>query len=176
MKKWFMFVLAAFMLAACSDKEENLSPEEAAKVIEEGTVGFEVMGDQIVEADNIPGKEKEAILAAFDEYIAAFNSKDLERYVNTLSKNPIGFDYDEDIEYTKKHFEQYDIKREVSDVFIVKYSENQAQVRANILTEMKDLSTNAEASHSGAQVTVFVKEDGLWKVTRLAYVGDGTDN
>lgn len=172
MKKWLVVVFAAILLTACNDKEEALSPEEAAKVIEEGTVGFEVMGDQIVEADNIPENEKEAIVAAFDEYIESFNSKDVDRYVNTLSKNPIGFDLEEDIEYTKKNFEQYDIKREVSDVVIVKYSENEAQVRANIVTDMKDLSTDAEASHTGAQVTVFVKEDGEWKVTRLAYVGD----
>ncbi|MER1990375.1 MAG: DUF3225 domain-containing protein, partial [Solibacillus isronensis] len=83
MKKWLVAVLAVFVLAACGDKQEA-SPENLQKTIDEGTVGFEMMGDSIqVEAD-VPEEEKNNIISAFNEYIAAFNEKDLERYKNII--------------------------------------------------------------------------------------------
>ncbi|UZN00103.1 hypothetical protein OL548_09670 [Lysinibacillus sp. MHQ-1] len=39
---------------------------------------------------------KKAILASFDEYIAALNAEEIDRYMKTISKNPKGFKYDEE--------------------------------------------------------------------------------
>lgn len=172
MKKWLLLVLAAFMLSACSDKEEVKTESIAEDSKEVGSVGFEVLGDEIEEAENIPEQEQESILSAFDEYIAAFNAKDIDRYIETLSKNPQGFEYDDDIEMAKNAFAQYNIERKASDKTIVKYNENEAQVFANLDIEMTEIETNAELSSSGRQVTVFVKEEGAWKVTSVYYIGD----
>lgn len=171
MKKWLMAVLAVFVLTACGDKKE-LNAEETAEVIEEGTIGFEIMGDNIEEATNVPEDEKEQILAAFDEYITAFNEKDIERYTKTLSRNPEGFDFEEDIQFVKDKFSKYNIERKVSDVTIVKYSKEQAQVYANLTTNMTELATDVALASSGRQVTVFVKENGAWKVTSIYYIGN----
>lgn len=57
MKKWLVAVLAVFVLAACGDKQEA-SPENLQKTIDEGTVGFEMMGDSIEEATDVPEEEK----------------------------------------------------------------------------------------------------------------------
>lgn len=175
------FWLAAFMmsfgliLAACGDKEESkkeFDADKAAQVIEDGTVGFEVVGEDIEEAANVPDDEKQQIEAAFAEYIAAFNAEDLDRYMATVSKKPHGFDYNKDKEEAASAFEQFDIVREASDVTIVKYSEEEAQVFANLAIDMLQSSTGAKLNNSGRQVTVFVKEDDIWKVTSVYFIGN----
>ena len=50
----------------------------------------------IQEAENIPAKEKKALLAAFDQHVKTFNQKDLDGYMSTISKNPTSFKLDEE--------------------------------------------------------------------------------
>lgn len=170
MKNWVVILVGAFfLLTACSDQSEDAA---SVKVAEEKTVGFEMMGGNVEEATNVPAKEKEKIIAAFNEYIDSFNEKDIERYGEILSKNAQGFNYEEDIEYAKETFESYDIVREASDVTIVKYKENEAQVFSNIETVAKELASDVEHNKSGCQVTVFVKENGEWKVSSIYYIGN----
>ena len=171
MKKWLVTVMAMFMLAACGDNEKQTSPEDIQKTIDDGTVGFEILGDSIQEAANVPEEEKDQILSAFDEYIAAFNEKDLERYKEIISKNAKGFKYDEDVQAVSEVFEQYDVNRIAEDVTIVKYNKDEAQVFSNLKTETKELETGAEMSGVGRQVTVLVKED-QWKVSSIYYIGN----
>lgn len=169
MKKWLVAVMALFMLAACGN-EKDASPEELQKTIDDGTVGFEILGDTIQEATGVPEDEKNNIISAFDEYIAAFNEKDLERYKNIISKNAKGFNYEEDIQAVSAVFEQYDVRRTAEDITIVNYNEEEAQVFSNLKTETKEIETGAELSGVGRQVTVFMKEDG-WKVSSIYYIG-----
>ncbi|MFP3917221.1 nuclear transport factor 2 family protein [Lysinibacillus telephonicus] len=171
MKKWLMLAVALLMLTACNNKEES-NIESSVASNKETTVGYEMLGDSIEEADDVPKDAEKEILAAFDEYIASFNSKDIDRYINTLSKNPQGFDVNEDIEVAKNVFAQYDINRTASDVTIVKYNEEEAQVYANLDVKMTEIKTNTELNSSGRQVTVFVKEDNNWKVTSVYYIGN----
>ena len=171
MKKWLVTVMVMFMLAACGDNEKQTSPEDIQKTIDDGTVGFEILGDSIQEAANVPEEEKGQILSAFDEYIAAFNEKDLERYKQIISKNAKGFKYDEDVQAVSEVFTQYDVNRTAEDVTIVKYSKDEAQVFSNLKTDTKELKTGAEMSGVGRQVTVFVKED-QWKVSSIYYIGN----
>lgn len=158
-----------FVLAACNDKE-NVNEE-----INESTVGFEVLGGEIKEAKKVPDEEKKAIEAAFAEYIAAFNAEDLNRYMATVSKNPKGFDYEEDQKQLATMFKQFDDKRQASDVTIVKYTEQEAQVFANLEIERLEQGTNTALNYSGRQVTVFVKEDGAWKVTSVYFIGNDSN-
>ncbi|MEL4024083.1 nuclear transport factor 2 family protein [Lysinibacillus endophyticus] len=169
MKKWWMLVLAALMLAACSNKEQvTTNPEEN----DESTVGFEVMGDKVEEAPNVPEEQEEQILSAFSEYIDSFNAKDIDRYIETLSKDPQGFDYEEELQYTKEMFEKYDITKSIKDVTIVKYSPEEAQIFSNMETVVKEIETSVINKETRRQVTVFKNENGDWKVTSVFAMGD----
>ncbi|MFJ7649014.1 nuclear transport factor 2 family protein [Lysinibacillus sp. NPDC097279] len=174
LKKSILAVLTLLVLTACGNKDEDLTAKEREKVIEDGTVGFEMMGGEVEKATNVPANEEEAILAAFDEYIAAFNDKDIDRYMNTISKKPKGFNYDEDKILAEQVFDQTDTKRNVENVTIAKYDEEEAQVFANMTTHSLQLETNVEHESAGRQVTVFVKEGREWKVTSVFYIGDDT--
>lgn len=172
MKKWLLAVITVLVLAACGDteqeKDNNTKEKSTEEVIEQGTVGFEVMGDSIEEAANVPAEEKEKILAAFHEYIDAFNAEDIDRYAETTSKHAKGFKYEEDIEAAKQIFSQYSvINRKAEDVTIVKYSEEEAQVFSNMTADMVEEKTNIEMKGEARTVVVFVKEDGTWKVTSV---------
>ncbi|MEG0472768.1 MAG: nuclear transport factor 2 family protein [Solibacillus sp.] len=167
MKKWFIAVISLLVLTACGKEELKDSNE----VLEDETVGFEILGDTIQEASNVPEQEKNEILAAFDEYIAAFNEKDLERYKNIISKNAEGFKYEDDIIAITEVFQQYDVNREAEDVTIVNYKKGEAQVFSTLKTQTKELNTGAELAAVGRQVTVFVKED-QWKVSSIYYIGN----
>ncbi len=92
--------------------------------------------------------------------------------MNTLSKNPQGFSVEDDLAAAEMVFDQYDITKTASDITIVKYSEKEAQVYSNIVTDMTEIASGTELKDEGRQVTVFVKEDGKWKVTRIAYIGN----
>lgn len=167
MKKWFMVMLAVFLLTACNNKEENLSPEEAAKVIDEGTVGFEVMGGEVKEASEVPKEEQEKIISSFNNYIQSFISEDIESYKRAISTNPKGFDYEKDLEYIQNLFASYDTEVKASDITIIKYEENEAQVYANLEFVYTEDGSNVTENSSSRQVTVFVKEDEEWKVTSV---------
>ena len=172
LKKGVLAVVTLLLLAACSNKNDDLSAEERQNLIDEGTVGFEMAGGIIKKAENIPEKEEKAILSAFDEYIESFNKKEIDRFMRTLSKNPDGFDLEKEEEYMKTVFEQYDIKRSAEDITITKYNDQQAQVHSKITTHLFQIGTNVQHDNVGKQVTVFTKEDGAWKVTSTFYVGD----
>ncbi len=174
LKKSILAVLTLLVLTACGNKDEDLTAKEREKVIEDGTVGFEMMGEEVKKASNVPADEEKAILAAFDEYIAAFNDEEIDRFMGTLSKDPKGFNYDEEKVYTEEVFDQFDTKRDVTNVTILKYAEEEAQVFANMTTHFLQVETNVEHDSAGRQVTVFVKEDGKWKITSIFYIGDDT--
>ncbi|WP_342473041.1 nuclear transport factor 2 family protein [Metasolibacillus sp. FSL H7-0170] len=172
MKKWLIMLIAAFGLAACGDTEEQLSAEQTADIIEKGTVGFEVMGDKVEAAPDVPDAEREKIIGVFNEYIAAFNDEDLDRYSSTLSKNATGFDYEKDLVEATKVFNSYTINRQADNITIIKYEENEAQVYANLEIEMTEDETGTALSSKGRQVTVLANEDGAWKVTSVFYIGN----
>lgn len=163
-------------VAQDKDEKEKISiPKETEQVKnqeERHTVGFEMLGESIKKAGNVPADQEKAILASFDEYIAAFNEADLERYKKVISKNAEGFKYDDDIQAITEVFKQYSVNREADDVTIVNYKEEEeeAQVFSNLKTETKEIKTGAEFAGVGRQVTVFVKEGDDWKVTSIYYI------
>lgn len=170
MKKLLLVVMASLVLAACGNKEEPSAknPDETT----DDPIGFELLGDSIEEAANVPAGEKESLIAMFNEYIEAFNAEDIDRYAATLSKNAKGFDYNQDLKEAEKAFSQYSINRQSEDVTIVKYDEQEAQVYANLKIEMTEEATSTDLNSEGRQVTVFVKEDGAWKVSSVYYIGN----
>lgn len=176
LKKGVLAVLTILMLTACSNKDDELSAEERQQLIDEGTVAIEEVDGVIEKAENIPAEEEKAILAAFDEYVNALNAEDLNRYMQIISKNPKGFDLEEDKKMAMESFEKHDVQREVKDTVITKYSENEAQVFTKMTARLVEIETNAQLEDTRRQVTVFVKEDGQWKVTSIyAYSGSDLD-
>ena len=169
MKKWLLALVAVLVLAACGDTDTaDNTAKTNEEIVEEGTVGFEVLGGSIEEASGVPAEEKEKILATFNEYIESFNVEDIERYAQTLSKNPKGFKYDQELDEVKRIFDQYSvINRKAEDITIVKYSEEEAQVFSNMTADMVEEASNIEMTGEARTVVVLVKEEGNWKVTSV---------
>lgn len=135
--------------------------------------GFSVVDGKVEAAKDIPQADEEAILAAFEEYIAAFNAKDITRYKNILAKNPEGFDLQEDLANAQQIFENFDINRQVDHVTITEYGGNRAYVYADVVIEVKQ--DNNEARDEGKQLTQFIKESSGWKVTSLQAIGNAAN-
>ena len=161
-------IFSLFTLAACGNEEVK---KDDIAVQEESTVGFEMANGKIEEAQNVPEQERESIIAAFDEYMEAFNAKDIERYIATLSHDPKGFNIEEERKALLSAFETYDVERLAEDVTIVKYSEAEANVFSTLKVDLVEKETGTDLSSVGRQVTVFKKEEDSWKVSSVYYIG-----
>ncbi len=186
MKKIVIFTVISVLLilGACSKDEGKSSNSGSAAdgettagygTIDHGVddkqVGFNMLGGSIEEAAGIPAEEKEQVLAAFDVYIKTLNEQEVDAHLAILSKS--AYDIEEERMYMEEQFSEYSLNYEVSDVTIVKYSDQEAQVFSNMKMAYKQLSTGLETNPSGRQVTVFAKEDGEWKITSVHHIPDG---
>ncbi|MCZ8539181.1 nuclear transport factor 2 family protein [Psychrobacillus sp. FSL K6-2365] len=187
--------LAAFALtlAACNSNDETVqnqntnsagdiaptntqaTTDHGAEDKSETNVGFELSGGNIEEATNVPDKEKAAIIDSFTEYMESFNEEDTERYMNTISKNPEGFNYDAEKVKVEETFHDFDTIRTAENITIIKYDKSQAQVFSNIHTSLEQMDTGAKLDQNGRQVTVFVKENSEWLVSSVYYIGESTE-
>ena len=185
--------LAAFTLtlAACNSNDEtaqntnsaaDIAPTNTQTTTDHGAedksetnIGFELSGDNIEEATNVPEKEKTALLESFTEYMESFNAEDPERYMNTISKNPEGFNYDAEKVKVEETFNDFNTIRTADNITIIEYDKSQAQVFSNIHTSLEQMDTGAKLEQNGRQVTVFVKEDGKWLVSSVYYIGETTE-
>lgn len=131
--------------------------------------GYSVVDGKIEEAAEIPAEDKKQLLAAFKEYMDAFNAKDLERYEAILAQNPEGFNLQEDLNNAAAIFKDFDIKRTATNVTITDYSGNRAYIYADFIIDVKQ--ENTEAKDEVKQLTQFVKESTGWKVTSLQAIG-----
>lgn len=176
-------------LTACSSSNEEVNQNSTADLTpqgkqqvethsaqegsaETGEVGFEMAGGVIEEAANVPQEEKELIIDSFNQYIQAFNEEDINTYMAHISENPQGFNYEEERTFVTETFEQYDATRTPSDITVIKYSEQEAQVFAKIDIELEQKSTGGKVSSTGRQVTVFSKEQEKWLVTSVYFIRD----
>ncbi|MER2108695.1 MAG: nuclear transport factor 2 family protein [Solibacillus sp.] len=169
MNKWIIMVFTTLLLIGCSDAQgDGTEPQvESKEEIKGATVGFSMTGGTIEEASGVPEDEKEKIVALFNEYIQASNDEDIERYMATITENPKGFDYEEDRQNTLAIFETYDVTRAADNITIVKYSEDEAQVYADVTVTTKEFATNNEFVSEGKQVTVLIKEDDQWGISSI---------
>ncbi|MGB3103253.1 MAG: nuclear transport factor 2 family protein [Psychrobacillus psychrotolerans] len=185
--------LAAFTLtlAACNSNDEtaqnansatDITPTNTQTTTDHGAedksetnIGFELSGDNIEEATNVSEKEKTALLSSFMEYMESFNAEDPERYMNTISKNPEGFNYDAEKVKVEETFNDFNTIRTADNITIIEYDKSQAQVFSDIHTSFEQIDTGAKLEQNGRQVTVFVKEDGKWLVSSVYYIGETTE-
>ncbi|CAM3263774.1 nuclear transport factor 2 family protein [Filibacter tadaridae] len=182
----FLLVLTLILILGACNKEENNSSTQGSATdgeaknaygaidhgVEDKGIGFNLSGNTIEEATGVPQEEKEQILRVFNAYIDTFNEQDIEGYIETLSDRTESFDKEEERKGLTEAFNQNELKRQVSDVTIVKYDEEKAQVFANLETTMKQKSTGLKTSPSGRQVTVLTKDDGKWKISAVHYMGN----
>lgn len=176
------------LVSACAGDEPAESENSTADLVPQGQpaiethaakssdqetqVGFEMAGGVIEEAQNVPEQEREQIVQAFEQYIEAFNQENIDAYMARISENPKGFDYEAEKEFVKETFKEYDTKRSPSDVTIIKYDEQEAQVFANLSIELEQHSTGGKVATNGRQVTVFTKENNEWLVTSVYFIRD----
>jgi ketosteroid isomerase-like protein len=190
-KYMMMLILVSILLSACAGEEKNregagsVSDGESAgenNALEHGVtdqakseVGFEMTGDDIEEAQNVPKAEKKAILETFETYMTAFNEENLEKYMSVIATEPEGFDYEEEKVVVQDTFAKYDVHRTAEDVTVIKYNKNQAQVFASLSISLEQKTTGAKLDRTGRQVTVFAREDGNWRVTSVYFIGDAAE-
>lgn len=185
MKKMIILIAISLALAACSDSEEPAVNQNTAEDgnsanennavdhgVEDEEVGFTVGDDgKVIEAD-VPKEEADKILAAYKEYIDAFNAEDIDRYMKVISENPEGFDREEDRKALEETFAAYDTTYKTSDETIVKYEEDRAEVFAANTVTVKDPNSDKATEQSGRQVVVFKKEGNEWRVSSLHFIGN----
>lgn len=184
MKKMIMTAGLLLLLSACSDDkasdntnsadDSNLANENNAldHGMEDKSAGFTLNGDgEVLEAD-VPEEEATAILAAYDEYIAAFNEEDLERYMAVIAQEPEGFDRAEDQLALEEAFAAYDTQYSPSNETIVKYTPERAELFAEIAVSVEGADPAAKTEQTGRQVVIFKKEDAGWKVSGLHFMGN----
>ena len=181
-------------LAACSDADESSVNENTVEdgnaangnnAIDHGIVedkdqqdkkkedvGFTVDDEGNIIAADVPEEPAKKLLAAYKEYIAAFNAEDIERYMKMIAENPDGFDREEDQAALVQAFEDYDSMYETSDETIVKYEENRAEVFASLNVKMKAANSNDAVEQTARQVVIFKKENDEWKVSGVHLVGN----
>ncbi|ANU13793.1 DUF4440 domain-containing protein [Planococcus halocryophilus] len=193
MKKMIIAASLILTLAACSSSEE---PSINENTVEDGNatsennavnhgieekeetkektedVGFTVDDQGTIIAADVPEEPASQLLAAYKEYIEAFNSEDIDRYMNTIAQDPEGFDREEDKAALVQAFEAYDSVYETSDETIVKYEENRAEVFASLNVKMKAANSNDAVEQTARQVVIFKKENDEWKVSGVHLVGN----
>ena len=64
------------------------------------------------------------------------------------------------------------MNRQAKDVTVVKYNETEANVFANLSVNLVEKETESEHSSDGRQITVFTKENNVWKVSSVYYIGN----
>lgn len=184
MKKMMLLAGMLLLLSACSEEsgtaentnsvdDSNLENENNAvdHGMEDKSAGFTVDSEgNVLEAD-VPEEEATKIFAAYDEYIAAFNSEDLDRYMAVIAEEPEGFDRAEDQAALEEAFTAYDTEYTPSNETIVKYSPERAEVFAEIEVSV-EAESGAKTEQTGRQVVIFKKEDADWKVSGLHFIGN----
>ena len=177
--KWTAaFLLTGVLLAGCSEKNDqaanSASDGESASTVQE-THGTDeakkgsVVKAPIEEAENVPADEKKAILAALNQQVKAFNEKNIAGYMETISKTPKSFDYEEEKAYVEKVFRTFDAVMEPVNTTIIQYDQTAqtANVFMNMKSTSKDISTGKEVSQTTRQIMVFQKEGDAWKQVSL---------
>lgn len=187
MKKMMLLAGMLLLLSACSEEsgtaentnsvddsnleDENNAVDHGMEDKEDKSAGFTVDSEgNVLEAD-VPEEEAKEIFAAYDEYIAAFNAEDLDRYMAVIAEEPEGFDRAEDQAALEEAFTAYDTEYTPSNETIVKYAPERAEVFAEIEISVED-ETGAKTEQSGRQVVIFKKEDADWKVSGLHFIGN----
>jgi len=173
MKKWNKLIglvlIGVFLLAACSNNDNSTdkkaeNTQKQTKTTNEN-VTTNTKKPSLKETKDIPAAEKKALLAVTNQYIKAFNEKNLDAYMETISKNPTSFKYDEEKAYTKKVFDNMDIKMDPTKISVIGYKSNDANVYLELKTTIT--SKREKLVKTSRQINTYHKENGQWKLISI---------
>lgn len=185
-----LVISSLFIFTACSsttneqggsvaDGEANQTGASAGNAAEENKrkVGFTLDGDSIEEAANVPEADKAEILKAYASYLKSINEQDIDAHLALLSKEA---DFVESEEQYRAVLEEqfgdfsmdYQSKTETINFY---EPDEEAHVWADMDITVTPKPEGTPFEQLGKQVTVFVKEDGQWKVVAVHFKGDTTE-
>ncbi|MTH53635.1 hypothetical protein GKZ89_09490 [Bacillus mangrovi] len=110
-----------------------------------------------------PQDDEKEIMAVLNEHLAAYNTKDLNSYMNTLSKTAQGFHYETERVHMARVFTDLDRTMQVKDARIYKTGEDlksaAVYARLHISSSRQALSAEYEA------IVIFKKDPDGWKMS-----------
>jgi ketosteroid isomerase-like protein len=157
--------VAAIEESSAAEPESEEVPESedgsGAVMMPEGSA----TGDEGV-SGSVPEEVQREVMAVLNEQIAAYNASQLDRYMNTLSKNAVGFDYEKEKLHMQAAFEQLDSKMELVDHSFDKYDE-QGFVTVITLVKADNIvkATGKRVQTVMQNANIFQKEPDGWKMT-----------
>ena len=164
-----LLIIGVFLLGACSSNNNPTDKKAADNKKQTESTSQEVTANttkpSLKEDKTVPEAEKKALLAVTDQYIKAFNEKNLDAYMATISKNPTSFKYDEEKAYTKKVFDTMDVKMKPTKITVIGYKPNDANVYMELKTTVT--SKGEKIVKTSRQVNTYHKENGQWKLTSI---------
>lgn len=167
-----LLLIGAFLLAACSNNDSSTDKKASDNKKQSQTTNDKVTTNttkpSLKEVQDIPEAEKKALLAITDQYIKAFNEKNLDAYMATISKNPTSFKYDEEKAYTKKVFDSMDVKMDPKKITVIGYKPNDANVYMELKTTVTEKGD--KLVKTSRQVNTYHKENGQWKLTSIMVI------
>ncbi|PKR86292.1 nuclear transport factor 2 family protein [Heyndrickxia camelliae] len=165
-----LVILGIFLLAACSNNNNSTDKkasdnQKQTVTTREKAVSKTTVQPSLKEAQDIPAAEKKALLAVTSQYIKAFNEKNLDAYMEIISKNSKSFKYDKEKAYTKKIFDTMDIKMEPTKTSVIGYKPNDANVYMELKTTVTE--KGEKLINTSRQINTYHKENGQWKLTSI---------
>ncbi|OCA88982.1 hypothetical protein A8F95_06085 [Bacillus wudalianchiensis] len=170
-------LLVGVLLVGCGNEETKDEKPAPSKTIEEPKPAADqpaetkqpTVTQPIEDADNIPPKEKEELMKTLARHVDAFNGKNLDAYMDTISKNTER-NYDEERAYVKRVFETFDAKMAPQHTAIIKYDDKkkEAYIFVAMKSITKDLQSGKEVEETTRQIMKFNKEKDGWKQTALS--------
>ncbi|MEI5907594.1 hypothetical protein WAK64_11060 [Bacillus spongiae] len=167
--------VSAFLLTACSEKDkESVDTKEEVTEQTPGNSEKSVLLEGVpnLEEVDVPEEVKQEIVGDFQKYIDSFNNENVEEYMNTLSKTPINFKYEDQEEIVKEIFATMDSERKAENVKIVNYTAGRADVYAELTATTVQTDTGESVEESGKQLTIMNKTDDGWKVAAIFVTKD----
>lgn len=169
--KWgTALIVGAMLLSGCGDDQEDKKEQQTEtsdqQISEDQNEQMSENPSPLKEAENIPAEEKEAILKVVNQHIQAFNEKNIEKYMEAISKNSESFKYEDEEKYVKDMFTKFDMKMEPENKLIIGYNkkEKTANIYMDIKSTTKDLSSGKIVEDSFRQISIYKKEKDGWKL------------
>ncbi|QPC47522.1 hypothetical protein [Mangrovibacillus cuniculi] len=155
-------VVMAISLYGCQSKEDT----SAVKPVTQEQANQEPR--ELTEAKNISDVDKQAVIQTLEAQEAAFNAKDIDAYMETISKDPLSFDYNEERDFVQSMFKAYDMTMDMETKTIIEYNEAEQTATVHIRTKTSVKEAGNESMEPledlSNQVVMLRKEDNEWNI------------
>lgn len=155
-------VVMAISLYGCQEEEETtpVKPVTQEEISQEPR--------ELTEAENISDADKQAVIQTLEAQQEAFNAKDIDAYMETISKEPLSFDYKEERDFVQSMFDAYDMTMDMETKTIIEYNEAEQTATVHIRTKTSVKEAGNESMKPledlSNQVVMLRKEDNEWNI------------